>query len=197
MGDIQFAPLSPEPPPPPAPPPAWLRALSEWLAKWFGPIGQWLAQHWRAIEIGTVIVAALALAWGIWSVWQNRARKARQVDADETAHWHPGAAVASALLADADQLAAAGRFDEAVHLLLRRSFDDIAMTRPDWLTPASTAREIARLNALPGAARAAFAVIAGEVERSRYALDPLGHPDWARARAAYAAFAVPQRGVAA
>ena len=155
MGDIQFAPLSPEPPPPPAPPPAWLRALSEWLAKCFGPIGQWLAQHWRAIEIGTVIVAALALAWGIWSVWQNRARKARQVDADETAHWHPGAAVASALLADADQKAAAGRFDEAVHL------------------------------------------IAAEVERSRYALDPLGHPDWARARAAYAAFAVPQRGVAA
>ena len=78
-----------------------------------------------------------------------------------------------------------------MHLLLRRSFDDIATARPEWLTPASTAREITRIAALPGAARTAFAVIAREVERSRYALHPLAQPDWARAREAYAAFAVP------
>ena len=54
--------------------------------------------------------------------------------------------------------------------------------KPEALIPA----------ALPGAARVAFAVIAREVERSRYALHPLGLPDWMRARDAYAAFAVPR-----
>lgn len=197
MGDIQFAPLHPEPPPPPQPPPAWLRALSEWLAKWFGPIGQWLTQHWTAIEIGALMIAALIVGWVIWSIWSGRSRMARKARTADAVEWRPDAAVASALLADADQLAAAGHYDEAVHLLLRRSFDDIAQTRPDWLTPASTAREIARLAALPAAARTAFGVIAGEVERSRYALNALGHPDWARARDAYAAFAVPHRSAAA
>ena len=62
--------------------------------------------------------------------------------------------------------------------------------------PASTAREIAGLGALPQAARSAFGVIATLVERSRYALRPLGQPDWAAARAAYAGFAVPARGAA-
>ena len=128
---------------------------------------------------------------------QRRARVVIGAEAEAAPEWRPDAAMASALLSDADLLAEAGRYDEAVHLLLRRSFDDIAQTRPDWLTPASTAREIARLAPLPAAARTAFGVIAGEVERSRYALNALGHPDWTRARAAYAAFAVPQRGATA
>ena len=197
MGDIQFSPLNPPPPPPPEPPPAWLRALSAWLDKWLGPIGHWLAGHATAIEIGVLVIAVLIVGWVIWSIWNGSTRPLRTAQFADAADWRPDVAVASALLADADQLAAAGRFDEAVHLLLRRSFDDIAQTRPDWLTPASTAREIARLAPLPAAARTAFGVIAGEVERNRYALNALGHPDWTRARAAYAAFAVPQRGATA
>jgi hypothetical protein len=191
MGDIQYTPLTPAPVPVQQDP-AWLRALVAWLEKWFGPLAQWLALHWRAIELGALVIAGLVLAAVVWGVVSAPRRKARAAAVEEAQAWRPDAAVASALLADADRLAAAGRFDEAVHLLLRRSFDDIATTRPDWLTPASTAREIARLAALPAAARGAFAVIAGEVERSRYALDPLGQTDWARARDAYAAFAVPQ-----
>jgi len=190
MGDIQFTPLSPPPTPVQQTPP-WLRALAAWLEKWLGPVGLWLAQHWRAIEIATVVVVALVVLWVLWSVLHDRPARRRRAAAEPAPDWHPDAAMASALLADADQLAAAGRYDEAVHLLLRRSFDDIAKARPDWLTPASTAREIAGLAPLPGAARSAFAVISGEVERSRYALAHLDHPDWLRARAAYAAFAVP------
>jgi hypothetical protein len=191
MGDIQYTPLTPAPVPVQQDP-AWLRALFAWLEKWFGPLARWLVLHWRAIEVGALVVLALVLVWIVWSLVSAPRRRARAAAADEAAAaWQPDAATASALLADADRLAAAGRFDEAVHLLLRRSFDDIAANRPDWLTPASTAREIARLSALPAAARSAFAVIAGEVERSRYALDRLGQSDWARARDAYAAFAVP------
>jgi len=187
MGDIQFAPLNPVVTPP-AKDPQWLRDLLDWLAARLAPIGHWLVDYARAIEIGAVILAVLVVCSIAWSLLRDR-RKGPRVT--QTPSWTPDAAQASALLADADALADAGRFDEAVHLLLRRSFDDIATARPDWLTPASTAREIARIATLPASARGAFAAIAGEVERSRYALHPLASGDWLRARAAYAAFAVP------
>jgi hypothetical protein len=77
-----------------------------------------------------------------------------------------------------------------VHVLLSRSVEQIAAVRPEWLRPASTAREIASLSGLSTRARAAFAVIAGRVEASRYALRALGRDDWAAARAAYADFAL-------
>ncbi len=201
MGDIQFTPLSPRPAPA-TPPPQWLLDLIAWLARWIAwlgqwssPFGRWLVQYWRWIEIGVPVLLGLIVLALVWSIW--RAREVRNAATGEAAEWRPDATLARALLADADRLAAEGRYDEAVHLLLRRSFDDIAETRPDWLTPASTAREIARLPALPASARGAFGVIAREVERSRYALDSLAQPDWDRARAAYAAFAVPQRGAPA
>jgi hypothetical protein len=185
-GDIQFSPLSP-PAVVPHPPPAWLRQLLEWLARHFGPPVQWVVRHWTGVQIGAVVIVVLIAALVGWRWWVLRER--RQVPVVEAHDWRPDASLARALLADADALAAAGHFDQAAHLLLRRSFEDIATAHPDWLTPASTAREIARLRALPDVARGAFAVIAGEVERSRYALHPLGAADWARARSAYAQFA--------
>jgi hypothetical protein len=193
MGDIQFTPLSPAPRPV-SETPHWFRAIVEWLAAWLGPIGRWLGANARLFEIGAIAVVVLFAGWIIVGMLRSRQSRTRGIARPDEPVWRPDAAKAAALLSDADQLAAAGRFDEEVHLLLRRSFDDIATTRPDWLTPASTAREIAGLAALPAAARTAFAVIAGEVERSRYALLPLGNPDWTRARAAYATFAVPGRG---
>jgi hypothetical protein len=195
MGDIQFTPLTPAPKPV-TETPHWLRALVEWISARMAPLGHWLATHARLLEIGALVLVAGLIGWMIWgSVRGFRRAPRNSASADDTI-WRPDAAMAAALLSDADRLAAQGRFDEAVHLLLRRSFDDIAATRPDWLTPASTAREISRLTALPAAARAAFGVIAREVERSRYALHPLGNPDWTRARDAYATFAVPSRGSA-
>jgi len=191
MADIQFTPLKPVVPPPRAKSPDWLINFLKWLGKWIEPIGAWLGNHARAIEIGAIVLVVIAAGWFAWQLWRER-RPKRGTSAPEVPTWAPDAAQASALLADADALARAGQFDAAVHLLLRRSFDDIAGSRPEWLTPASTAREITRIAALPGAARTAFAVIAREVERSRYALHPLAQPDWIRARDAYAAFAVPR-----
>ncbi len=194
MGDIQFSPPGPPPAPPTPPkPPEWLAALAKRLGDVFSPLGRWLAQYWTLIEVAAALALALGIGWMIWRAVRDRRFAAAQPD-DSGPDWQPAAATVALLLADADALAAPGHYDAAGHRLLRRSFDDIARTRPDWLTPASTAREIAGLGALPGAARAAFAVIAGEVERSRYALRPLGDLDWTRARAAYAAFAVPARG---
>jgi hypothetical protein len=195
MGDIQFTPLTPAPKPV-TEAPQWLKALLQWLSAHLAPFGNWLAAHFRAFEIGAAILVGLLAGWLIWTSVRGYRRTGRTAQSVDTPIWRPDAAMAAALLSDADRLAADGRFDEAVHLLLRRSFDDIAKTRPEWLTPASTAREIAQVSALPAAARSAFGVITVEVERSRYALHPLGYPDWTRARAAYAGFAVPDRGMA-
>ena len=64
------------------------------------------------------------------------------------------------------------------------------MARPDWLLPASTAREIAMFPKLPERARTAFAVMAERVERSLFALRRLDEADWSAARGAYAQFAL-------
>lgn len=186
-GDIQFAPVPPEPPPVT---PEWIKALGRFLQNLLEPLGSLLGKSWSTVEMLLLVAAvlgALWIAWALlWPVWQ--ARKARiTVAAPE---WTPAREEALALLEDADRLAALGRFDEAAHLLLRRSVGQIAKARPGWLTPSSTAREIGAIRELPHAAQAAFALIAGLVERARYALRGLDAADWAQARDAYARFAL-------
>ena len=185
--DIQFAPLAPYAPPPPPPPPGWLMALGRWLAHLFDPVARalgpaWPLARWLFLALGVVLI--LALLWHLARLMMAR-WSARPAPA---AHWAPPKAEAHALLADADRLAGEGRYDEATHLLLRRSVDQIASARPDVLHPASTAREIARSPALSAPARGTFTTLATLVERSRYALRPLGESDWHEARTAYASF---------
>jgi hypothetical protein len=175
--DIQFAPLPPMEPPQV---PDWLAALGRFLQGMFGPVGEWLGVGWPTVEKGLIALAVLLVLV---------LRRLRRRAAEPQATWAPDRDEALALLEDADALAAAGRFDEATHLLLRRSVGQIGEARSDWVRPASTARELGSLAALPAAARAAFAVIAARVERSRFALRPLTEADWQTAREAYARFA--------
>lgn len=183
-GDIQFAPL----PPPKAPEvPGWLQAVGAFLRGLLEPFG----------AIGWVlfwVIAALLAAGALYLLWRMIAplfdRAPRRAAAAADPGWVPDRDEAIALLDDADRLAAAGRFDEATHLLLRRSVAQIAGARPDWVHPASTAREIAAIGALPEAARSAFAAISSRVERSLFALRRLDAADWDAARQAYAAFAL-------
>jgi hypothetical protein len=186
--DIQFAPLPA--PKPPAPPSPWLKLLGELLRDIFEPIGGALGVSWPVIQnalIAATIALVLFVLWRLLAPWiANRRGAAHNAEPG----WTPDPAAARALLVDADRLAEEGRFGDAVHLLLRRSVDQIAATRPDWLRPASTAREIAGAASLPERARAAFAVIAARVERSRFALLGLDRADWEAARTAYADFAL-------
>jgi hypothetical protein len=191
--DIQFAPLKP---PEVAPPPDWLKDLIEFLGRLLRPVGDALtalgrmlgmsgqAMTWLVVAIGVAILAYLA--WRVTEQYRPRRRE----QAEAAPEWSPDAGEALALLGDADRLAAEGRYDEATHLLLKRSVGQIAAARPDWLEPSSTAREIAELPALPQAARSAFAAIAERVERSLFALRSLSAEDWHAARAAYAEFAL-------
>jgi hypothetical protein len=183
--DIQFAPLPPEKPVAPSP---WLEALARLLRAILEPVGRAIGLSWPVLEkllIGAAGVLVLFVLWRLLAPW-IAARRARPEAAPE--EWTPDPAASAALLADADRLAGEGQFGEAVHLLLRRSVEQIVAARPGWLRPASTAREIAGLVLLPERARAAFAVIAARVERSLFALRALDRADWDAARAAYADF---------
>jgi hypothetical protein len=200
--DIQYAPLPPFKPPAPREPPAWLKGLGEWLNSLFGPIGRFfrgifepiaqaLGMSWPLFQwllIGLMALGVLLLLWRIVAPLLERRQK--KAEAQPEPEWAPDRGVAIALLDEADRLAAEGRFGEATHLLLRRSVHQISQARPDWLRPASTAREIASLPQLPHLARNAFAVIATRVERSIFALRELNADDWIAARDAYAEFAL-------
>lgn len=194
--DIQFAPVAvPERPPTPR----WLESLSEFLEWLFSPLGDLFGAIGGFLGFSGPVVmwalVALAVALAGLVAWRHLVpligRSGGESEAE--ADWRPEAGDALALLEDADRLAAAGRFDEATHLLLKRSVGQIAAARPDLLEPSSTAREIAELAALSEAARGAFALIAGRVERSLFALRSLTADDWTTARAAYAEFALVAR----
>lgn len=184
-GEIQFAPLKP---PERAEPPDWLEAIIRFLGQALGPLAYPLM--WVAIAVGVTLVALVL--WQIVGPLVLGQRASRRAT-EEAREWAPDTGEALALLDDADRLAAEGRYDEATHLLLKRSVGHIAAARPGLLEPSTTAREIAELPALSEAARGAFALIAGRVERSLFALRSLTADDWHAARAAYADFALAAR----
>ncbi|MET0246563.1 MAG: hypothetical protein ABW182_07420 [Sphingomonas sp.] len=180
--DIQF-----DLPPPPqvqAPP---VRGSSPWL-DWIGTIGSsagWLM--WVAIGL----FAALILFVIVRSLIRNRSqREAPAIVKHDLAEWRPEEKQARALLADADALAAEGRYEEAARLLLHRSLDDIRKRKPKLLKPALTSREIGLIDGLPSPVRSTFQVMAGAVERSLFAGRQLSREAWEEARAAYDAFAL-------
>ena len=184
--ELQFAPVPPVKQPDP---PAWLEALQRFLEAVFGPLAKWLIKAWPLIETLLIVAAVLLVLYLLWRLLGPLVMRLRDRKAEPDA-WAPSREQALALLSDADRLAGEGRYDEAAHLLLRRSVGQIREARPGALIPASTAREIAGLTQLPQAARAAFSVIAGRVERSLFALRALDAEDWTVARAAYADFAL-------
>jgi hypothetical protein len=193
-GEIQFAPLHlPER----QPPPPWLEEILAWLGEALGSLFGVLGQAAQAMGVSgqvltgiVVLLGALIASFLLWRTLTGLKTRSRTADATPLDTWLPQAAAAQALLDQADRLASEGRFDEAVHLLLQRSVEQIAATRPDLVEPSTTAREISALPALSAEARTAFAVIAERVERSLFALRALSRQDWHAARSAYAAFAL-------
>jgi hypothetical protein len=195
--DIQFEeiPVAPPPPPPePQEPGAFeeaLQAFFEFLGSIFSPIGQLLGATWPILQwVLLALVAGFVLYLIVRTIGPLAGRNRKAKNAVAEPEWQPDREESVALLGDADQLAAEGRYDEATHLLLQRSVGQIANARPDWVEPSSTARELAALPALSDAARTAFATISERVERSLFALRSLDRNDWEAARSAYANFAL-------
>jgi hypothetical protein len=170
---------------PDAPPPGWLL----WLGRLLDALGPFLEVLFWAFLV--CLVGALAYFFLRGAVHARWPARKTQDAAPASPQWKPVQARARALLADADRLAAEGRFEEAVHLLLFRSIDDIDAWRPQLVKPAFTSRDIARLNALPSDARDAFVRIAQAVERSFFGAARIDAAEFAECRRTYAAFALP------
>lgn len=167
--------------------PEWMKVLGRWI----GGAVQSLTPYaidlfWMGVGAAIVLALYLILRETMGARWPFRRKvspRTKPVD------WRPDPFRARALLADADRLAAEGRFDEAAHVLLFRSIDDIEDRRPRLVRPALTARDIAALDAVPPAARTAFGRIALAVETSLFGGRALDASAFAEARAAYEAFA--------
>ena len=187
QSDIQFdfrRVITPEPP-------AWLKAFFNWLGHGLlaiAPAFKYI--FWGGIIIGAVVIAYF-LFWELAAIrfgWRRR-KAARPVQLDQA--WTPSAAKARTLIEDADRLAAEGRYDAAVHLLLFRSIEDIDQRWPGSVRPALTSRDIAGHPRLTESARQIFANIARVVERSFFGGAPVGEADFSACRQAYSAFALP------
>lgn len=188
-GEIQTA--FPPPPPPSAPTPEWLQSL-------FGAIGRFF--EWSApaakplmwIAVAAILLFLLYHFVPSFARWVDNLRGRRKVgDADAADHaGQAEAGAARALLAEADALAADGRFAEAVHLLLYRSVEDIDGRRPGLVKPAMTSRDLADAEGLPSVARGAFSRIARAVEISLFGGRAIDAGAWQQCRAAYAELTV-------
>jgi hypothetical protein len=186
--------------------PAWLKSFFNWLGEALAPVGRFLrwlgdflpdAPYARVLLWLVVALGAAALAWAIYNrrrygEWRLRFLGLKSVDAAEIEPvWAPDSQVARSWLQEADALAGAGRFAEAIHHLLFRSVEDIGRRRPGLARPALTSRELASSEAIPGQARGLFAAIAAKVEQSLFGGRPVGECEWLEARQAYSEFALP------
>lgn len=180
-GSLQFA-IEARPPPPP--PPAWLEGLLSALGD--------AAPLFRIIFWAGVAAIVLAILWLIArEVIRVRMPDRHKPVAPVREDWRPAPSTALALLSDADALAEAGRFAEAVHLILLRSIGDIDGRLPNTVRPALTTRDIAALNRLPETARPAFSQIGRVVEASLFGGQTVGRSEFLDCRRAYEAFAFP------
>jgi hypothetical protein len=165
--------------------PVWFKPLAEFI-KSISPGFSYI--FWIAVAVVVALIAwfivkearGMAFRWP----WQKKP------EAEEEAEWAPDQNAARALLTEAEALAAAGSYAEAARLLLRRSVEDIARRRPEFLKPSVTARDISVAEAIPGGARKAFAAIARVVEVSAFGSASVSADAWTQCRAAYGEFAL-------
>ena len=165
--------------------PAWIKPTGAFF-KWLLPAFPYIFWGAVALVVGLVVWFIVNESRGMAFRWPWQ----RKPGAEEEAEWAPDETAARAFLTEAEALAAAGRYAEAARLLLRRSVDDIARRRPEFLKPSVTARDISVADAIPGGARKAFAAIARVVEVSAFGSASVSADAWTECRAAYGEFAL-------
>jgi hypothetical protein len=166
------------------------------LPSWIKPTGEffkWLMPAFPYIFWGAVALIVGLIAWFIINESRGMAFRwpwQKNADVEVEPEWAPEQSAARALLSETEALAADGRYAEAARLLLRRSVEDIARRRPEFLKPSITARDISVADAIPGGARKAFAAIARVVEVSTFGSASVSAEAWTQCREAYGEFAL-------
>jgi hypothetical protein len=167
-------------------PPKWVEAIIDFLAQ-LGPVFNIL--FWVALVLLLGLLAYFILTEIVGVRFFKS--KASASNVETVPEWQPTARDARDLLAAADALAAQGQYDEAVHLILLRSIEDLDRRRPLAVRPALTARDIAAIPVLPERARPAFWRIASAVEQVLFAGRTIDKDEFKGCRDAYVAFALP------
>ncbi|HEX3700568.1 MAG TPA: DUF4129 domain-containing protein [Phenylobacterium sp.] len=163
-------------------PPHWLMALLRGLEP-LAPVLKYV--FWGGVIAGGLFILWIAVRDLIPLGW----RRGKPVVA--ATDWRPAPDAARALLEEADQLARAGRFGEAIHLLLFRSIEDITAKASGPVPRAFTSRDIVAVTPMPDQARGAFARIAEAVEHSFFGGRAADEADFRRCRNDYETFAFP------
>lgn len=129
------------------------------------------------------IVSVILRELGVIDVtsWFRRKHKPVEIEAEPLSLDEDAART---ILTDADACAAEGRFDEAVHILLYRSIDDLRSQRGQ-VEHYLTAREIGSLDDLSARSKSLLEVIITMVESSFFGQEKLTEGSWFEARAAY------------
>ncbi|ESQ78421.1 hypothetical protein [Asticcacaulis sp. YBE204] len=171
----------------------WLRKIFEF----FGKIGEFIADVLKPIAPILPYIMYLALFALIVFLLSPvvramiTARVERLFQRDNLkadAPWRPTAEAAAALLEEIDALAAQGEYDEAVHLLLKRSVADLNAYRPDLVRKHYSARDIGKHPLLPEDARPTYAEITRWAEKSYFAGIKVGREGFEACRKAYVDF---------
>jgi hypothetical protein len=101
------------------------------------------------------------------------------------------------VLAAADELAAEGRYAEAMHVLLLRGLADIRARLDEPFADSLTSREILRSTRLPDRARDSLRDVVGRVEFTYFGEYPAGQQDYAACRTSFNALEQALHGSAA
>jgi hypothetical protein len=155
-----------------------------------GVLMSWLV--WGGIAVGAVLLILLIVRE------LARHRRDRVAGADPTIAEEEVAPAVAALhrpLDDADLLARDGRFAEAIHILLLRTFEELARAADVKIAPSLTSREILAKIPLRTGAHEALADLASVVELTWFGDDVPGEADWLRCRGRFDVFVAAYRGV--
>jgi len=147
------------------------RLQAEQLLLDLGPLGEVLrVLVWAGAVVGAVLAAVYV------------AQRLFPGALGDPALEEPGAEVAPALsdapLRDAQALAREGRFAEAIHVLLLRTFEQLLRGRGVAVAPGWTSREVLERASYPGHAREALAGLVGAVETCTFAGRPASEEDY-------------------
>lgn len=165
-----------------------------WLEDFFAAIAKFIVSITPLLQVLFYIGLACVIAFILYAIgkaiyetrWPSKSVPAHE-DMPEPLY-APDRERAQILLDEVDALAAAGRFDEAVHQLLYRSIQDIDGDRPNVIQKSFTAREIASLKILSPATQQAFKIISLVVETSYFGAKSIGRSEFETCREAYTQF---------
>ena len=151
-----------------------------------GPLFKLIFYGLLAAAVGFII---FTIVREIARIRNNMVPKDKDEELPETPDYQPDAETARILLADAEKLAAAGKYEEAVHAILFRTIQDIQDKRPHHVKRSLTSREISRLPILSEKAREGFSMIGRLVENSFFGGGTLTKVDYTTSVATYKSFA--------